>query len=100
MRHLEGYARQASRHVGNFARQGAIAWHTARHYGRIVDRYVNSAADLYGSAIQPGLRKAGVDTSNLDKTLLKSYDYYSQTKKALGEGAQMADHIAGHMRHY
>ena len=100
MRQLGGFARQASRHVGNFARQGAMAWHTARHYGRIVDRYVNSAADLYGKAIQPGLQKAGVDTSSLDSKLLKSYDYYSQATKALGDGAQMAEHIAGHMRHY
>jgi len=93
MRHLNN--------IVNGARHNAVRmWTSARHYGRLVDRYVQGAAHLYGSAIQPGLRAAGVDTRDVDSTLLKSYDLYSQFKGNIDSGVRLGDNMAAHLRHY
>ncbi len=93
MRHLNN--------IVNGARHNAVRmWTSARHYGRLVDRYVQGAAHLYGSAIQPGLRAAGVDTRDADSTLLKSYDLYSQFKGNIDSGVRLGDSMAAHLRHY
>ncbi len=92
------------RHLHNFVhgahRDAVRMWTSARHYGRIVDRYVQGAAHIYGSAIQPGLRAAGVDTRDVDSTLLKSYDNYSQFKSNIDSGVRLGDNMAAHLRHY
>ena len=93
MRHLHSFVDRA-RH------NGVRLWQTARHYGRIADRYVQGAAHIYGHAIQPGLRAAGVDTGELDSKLLKAHDLYSQFQSNVKEGVQVADKIAAHLRHY
>ena len=93
MRHLQHFVNRA-RHTG------VHVWQTARHYGRIADRYVQSAAHLYGTAIQPGLRAAGVDTGEMDSKLLKAHDLYSMFQSNIKEGVQVGDKIAAHLRHY
>ncbi len=93
MRQLHDFAHRA-RHTG------VHLWRTARHYGRIVDRYVQNAAYIYGSAIQPGLSAAGVHTGDIDSKLLKTYDVYSQFRDNLKDGVQLGDSLAAHLRHY
>lgn len=93
MRHLQHFVNRA-RH------NGVHAWQTARHYGRIADRYVQHAVHIYGHAIQPGLRAAGVNTSDFDSKLLNAHDLYSQFQDNVKSGIQVGDKIAAHLRHY
>ena len=77
--------------------QGVHVWRTARHYGRELDRHVQTAAHLY-AAIQPGLRAAGYDTREADRHLSTGYGLYNQLKANMEEGVQVADGVASHLR--
>ena len=90
------------RHLGAFAHNvrhdGMQLWRKARHVGSELDRHINTAAYLYGTAIQPGLRAAGVDTRHADKHLKHGYDLYSQYANNIRDGVDVIDNIAGHLR--
>ena len=73
-------------------------WRTARHVGSELDRHINTAAYLYGAAIQPGLRAAGVDTRHADKHLKTGYDLYNRYAENVRDGVDVMDGIAGHLR--
>ena len=73
-------------------------WHTARHMGSQIDRHVQFAAQVYGHAIQPALRSAGVDTRSADSVLKPSYDLYNTYARALNDGTEVIDGIARHLR--
>ena len=73
-------------------------WHTARHVGSELDRHIQTAAYLYGRAIQPGLRAAGVDTREVDKHLMKGYGHYTKLQENLNDGVQIVDGVMHHMR--
>ena len=73
-------------------------WHTARHVGSELDRHIQTAAYLYGRAIQPGLRAAGVDTREVDKNLMTGYGHYSKLRENLNDGIQVIDGVAAHVR--
>ncbi len=92
--------RQLHSFVHSARHSGVRMWNSARHYGRIMDRYVQGAAHIYGSAIQPGLRAAGVHTGDVDAKLMKGYDLYSRFKENVGDGVRLGDNLAAHLRHY
>ena len=73
-------------------------WRTARHVGSELDRHINTAAYLYGAAIQPGLHAAGIDTRSADKHLKTGYDLYSRYANNVRDGVDVVDGIAGHLR--
>ena len=73
-------------------------WRTARHVGSELDRGVEQAAFLYGHAIQPVLRAAGVDTRDVDKKLMTGYGNYSKLRENLNDGVQVLDQIGAHLR--
>ncbi len=73
-------------------------WRTARHVGSELDRHINTAAYLYGAAIQPGLRAAGVDTRHADKHLKTGYELYNRYAENVRDGVDVMDGIAGHLR--
>ena len=77
---------------------GMQLWHTARHVGSELDRHIQTAAYLYGRAIQPGLRAAGVDTREVDKHLITGYGHYSKLRENLNDGVQVIDGVAHHLR--
>ena len=77
---------------------GMQMWHTARHVGSELDRHIQTAAYLYGRAIQPGLRAAGVDTREVDKHLMKGYGHYTKLQENLNDGVQIVDGVMHHMR--
>ncbi len=73
-------------------------WRTARHVGSELDRHINTAAYIYGAAIQPGLRAAGVDTRHADKHLKQSYDLYSRYAENVRDGVNVMEGIAANLR--
>jgi len=73
-------------------------WHTARHVGSELDRHIQTAAYLYGRAIQPGLRAAGIDTRAADQHLLTGYSHYSKLRENLNDGIGVIDNVAAHIR--
>ena len=93
MRHLHAFAEKARHH-------GVHAWRTARHYGRIADRYISGAAQLYGTAIQPGLRAAGVDTRELDANLMSMHQAYKKVSTSAKDGLKLGDEVASHFAQY
>ena len=77
---------------------GTRVYHQARHVGRQLDRHVQFAARLYATAIQPGLRAAGVDTRGADRTLKAAHDHYGMLKEQTQAGIRVADGVAAHVR--
>ena len=73
-------------------------WRTARHVGSEFDRHIQSAAYIYGRAIQPGLRAAGIDTREVDKHLITSYGLYNKLRESLNDGVQVVDGVMAHVR--
>ena len=73
-------------------------WRTARHVGSELDRHINTAAYLYGAAIQPGLRAAGVDTRQADKHLKTGFDLYSRYADNVQDGVRVMDGITANLR--
>ena len=70
---------------------------TARHVGFQFDKGVHTAAQLYRQ-VQPALRAAGLDTSEVDMKLKGGYDLYSQYSEVLNDGVQVVDGIAKNLR--
>ena len=91
MRHLGAFAHNVRHH-------GMRMWRTARHVGSELDRHINTAAYLYGRAIQPGLHAAGVDTRHADKHLKQSYDLNSRYAENMRDGVDVMDGIAANLR--
>ena len=91
MRHLSAWGHNVRHH-------GMRMWNRARHVGAELDRHINTAAYLYGRAIQPGLRAAGVDTSGADKHLKQGYDLYSRYASNVRDGVDVMDGIAANLR--
>ena len=77
---------------------GMRMYHQARHFGNQLDRHVQFAARLYGTAIRPGLRELGVDTQGADKHLKAAYDHYDMLKSQTQAGIRVADGVAAHVR--
>ena len=84
--------------IGRVRHHGLAWWHTARHFGKELDRHVHGAARLYASAIQPGLRAAGVDTREVDRNLSKGYGLYNQMMDNMEAGIRVGDGVAAHLR--
>ena len=78
-------------------RHGAAMYAQARHVGRQVDHHIRFAARMYATAIQPGLRAAGVDTRGADKQLKAAYDHYELLSQQSQAGVRVADGIAAHV---
>ena len=91
MRHFGARMYQGLRH-------GAHLWAKAKHVGRQVDHGIHVAARLYATAIQPGLRAAGVDTGAADKQLKAAYDHYGLLREQSQAGIRVADGVAAHVR--
>ena len=91
MRHLGAWAHNIRHH-------GARMWNRARHVGSELDRHIHTAAHIYGAAIQPGLRLAGVDTRGADRHLRRSYDLYNRYAANVRDGVDVVDGIAAHLR--
>ena len=91
MRHLGAWAHNVRHH-------GMRMWRTARHVGSELDRHINTAAYLYGRAVQPGLRAAGYDTSSADKHLKTGYDLYNRYAENVRDGVDVMDGIAANLR--
>ena len=70
----------------------------ARHYGSMADRGIRTAAYLYGQAIQPALRDAGVNTGKADSFLKNSYDHYNLYSDAIKSGVNVVDGVAANLR--
>ena len=79
-------------------RHGAALYAKARHVGRQVDHHIRFAARMYATAIQPGLRAAGVDTRGADRTLKAAHDHYGMLKEQTQAGIRVADGVAAHVR--
>ena len=73
-------------------------WNRARHVGSELDRHINTAAYLYGAAIQPGLGAAGVDTRHADRHLKMGYDLYNRYAENVRDGVDVMDGIAANLR--
>ena len=80
------------------ARHGMRMYQTARHYGSMADRGIRTAAYLYGQAIQPALRDAGVHTPKADSLLKNSYDHYNMYANAIQSGINVVDGVAANLR--
>ena len=80
------------------ARHGMRMYQKARHYGTIADRGIRTAAYLYGHAIQPALRDAGINTSKADGMLKNSYDHYNMYSNAIQSGINVVDGVAANLR--
>ena len=87
------------RHVLNrMARHGMQMYQKVRHYGTIADRGIRTAAYIYGQAIQPALRDAGINTSRADTVLKNSYDHYNMYSDAINSGVNVVEGIAANLR--
>ena len=73
-------------------------YHRAKHYGTMADRGIQTAAYLYGQAIQPALRNASVNTQKLDSLLKTSYDHYNMCANAIQSGINVVDVVAANLR--
>ena len=91
MRHFGARVNQGLRH-------GAAIWTRAKHVEHQLDRHIDLAARLYATAIQPGLRAAGVDTGAADRSLKAAYDHYGMLREQSQAGIRVADGIAAHVR--
>ena len=69
-----------------------------RHYGTIAHRGIRTAAYIYGQAIQPALRDAGIKTSRADTVLKNTYDHYNMYSDAIQSGINVVDGIAANLR--
>ena len=83
--------------AGRVRHQAGQMLRTARHVGSMVDRHVHAAAHLYRH-VQPALRAAGLDTSEVDKQLKGGYDLYTQYSSMLNDGVDVVDGIAKNLR--
>ena len=87
------------RHTFNrLARHGMQIYQKAKHYGSMADRGIRTAAYLYGQAIQPALRDAGVNTRKADMFLKNGYDHYNMYSEAVQAGINVVDGVASHLR--
>ena len=87
------------RHTFNrLARHGMRMYQTAKHYGSMADRSIRAAAYLYGEAIQPALRDAGVNTRKADSFLKNTYDHYNLYSNAVQSGVNVVDGVAANLR--
>ena len=84
--------------MSRIARHGMRMYHKARHYGTMADRGIRTAAYLYGHAIQPALRDAGVNTSKADSLLKNSYDHYNLYANTIQLGINVVDGVAANLR--
>ena len=64
----------------------------------MADRGIRTAAYLYGHAIQPALRDAGVNTSKADSLLKNSYDHYNLYANTIQLGINVVDGVAANLR--
>ena len=83
--------------AGRVRHQAGQMLRTARHVGYQLDRGIHSAAHLYRH-VQPALRAAGIDTSEVDMKLKGGYDLYSQYSSMLNDGVEVVDGIAKNLR--
>ena len=91
--------RHSFHHFANRVRhQGVAMWRTARHYGTLIDRHVQTATHLYGNAVQPALRGMGYDTREVDRHLHSAHGLYSSYKESLNDGVDVVDGIAANLR--
>ena len=80
--------------VGKVRHQGTQMLRTARNVSSLVDRHVHTAAHLYRHQVQPALRAAGLDRSDIDKQLKGNCDLYNQYSSMLNDGVGVVDEIA------
>ena len=73
-------------------------YQTAKHCGSMADRGIRTAAHIYGQAIQPALRDAGINTSRADGMLKNSYDHYTLYANAIQSGINVVDGVAANLR--
>ena len=64
----------------------------------MADRGIRTAAYLYGQAIQPALRDAGVNTQKADSFLKNSYDHHNVYSNAIQSGINVVDSVAANLR--
>ena len=69
-----------------------------RHYGTIAHRGIRTAAYIYGQAIQPALRDAGVNARKADSLLKNSSDHYNMYANAVQSGINVVDGAAANLR--
>ena len=55
---------------------------------------------MYGTAIQPGLRAAGVDTRELDANLMSMHQAYKKVSSSAKDGLKLGDEFASHFAQY
>ena len=84
--------------MNRMARHGMRMFNKARHYGTMADRGIRTAAHIYGQAIQPALRDAGINTSRADGMLKNSYDHYNLYANAIQSGINVVDGVAANLR--
>ena len=87
------------RHTFNrLARHGMQMYQKAKHYGSMADRGIRTAAYLYGQAIQPALRDAGMNAQKADIFLKNNYDHYNMYANAMQSGINVVDGVAANLR--
>ena len=84
--------------VHKAVRHGVQFYRAMRHHASVWDGRIQAAAHLYGSAIQPALRAAGVDTRQVDRTLKSGYDHYDLYAQNARDGIRVVDGIAANLR--
>ena len=84
--------------LNRLTRHGMQFYHKATHYGTMVDRRIRAAAQIYGQAIQPAVRDAGINTRDADKFLKSSFDHYNLYSNAIQSGVNVVDGVAANLR--
>ena len=84
--------------LNRIARHGMQIYQKAKHYGSMADRGIRTAAYIYGQAIQPALKDAGVNTQKADKFLKSGYDHYNLYSDAINSGVNVVDGIVANLR--
>ena len=72
---------------------GFRLYRRVKHVAGELDHGIQTAARFYGSALQPALRAAGVDTREADKHLMGSYSGYRELKDRLDQGFRVGDGV-------
>ena len=62
---------------------GLRAYHHARRIATHLNDAVETGVDVYGNLIRPLLHHQGIDTSDADHALLKSYAKYDRGRTAV-----------------
>ena len=84
--------------LNRIARHGMQIYQKAKHYGSIADRGIRTAAYIYGQAIQPALKDAGLNAQKANKYLKNGYDHYNFYSDAINSGVNVVDGIAAILR--